>query len=129
MECTIRILGETGRWQTLPFSKEKNIISFPSGKPKPSQLPNTRTIAKQWGMRQLEMANDARGGDYDGDNEGDKDEGDRDTVAEGRGWQRENECTLLLRQYIGATICRFCSYSLQSEIIPKVTRLSLTIQN
>ncbi len=50
-----------------------------------------------------EMANDARGGDYDGDNEGDTDGGDRDTVAEGRGWQRKNECTIL-RQYIGATI-------------------------
>ncbi len=41
-----------------------------------------------------ERANDAGDGDQDGDNEGDKDGGDRDTVAEGRGWQRENECTI-----------------------------------
>jgi hypothetical protein len=51
----------------------------------------------------IEMANDARGGDYEGDNEGDKDGGDRDTIAEGEG-DREKINVLLLRQYIGATI-------------------------
>jgi hypothetical protein len=40
-----------------------------------------------------ELADDAGDGDEDEGNEGDKDGGDRDTVAEGRGWQRENECT------------------------------------